>query len=109
MTTLYQRLALEDLPIAPLLRGILVLFLLGYSEVSHLSSHVILRDWWQRIPSCYSILHENLDGLNQENQRGMGHETSDTTLTRGSYPWLGRIGTLSMSFCLKLPITHRAR
>jgi hypothetical protein len=86
MTTLYQCLALEDLPVAPLLRDILVLFFLGYGEASHLSSRVILQDWWRRIPSCYQILHKNLDGLNQENQRGKGHETNDTILTRGSYP-----------------------
>jgi hypothetical protein len=30
-------------------------------------------------------------------------------LTRGSKPWVGRIGTLSMSSCLKLPTIHRAR
>jgi hypothetical protein len=45
--TLYQRLALEDLLVAPLLRGILLLFLLGCREASHLSSRAILRDWWQ--------------------------------------------------------------
>jgi hypothetical protein len=30
-------------------------------------------------------------------------------LTRGSNPWLGHIMTLSISSCLKPPITHRAR
>jgi hypothetical protein len=41
-TSFYLHLALEDLPIVPLLRGIFLLFLLSRGEASHLSSGVIL-------------------------------------------------------------------
>jgi hypothetical protein len=47
VTALIQRLALEDLPVLPLLRGIFLLFLLSHRKASHLSGHAILQDWWR--------------------------------------------------------------
>jgi hypothetical protein len=62
-----QHLALEGLPDLTLLRGVFLFLLLSRRKASRLSSSVILRDRWPRVLNCRQILHESLDGLNQEN------------------------------------------
>jgi hypothetical protein len=108
-STLLQRLLLLDLADLTLLGGVFLLFLLGCQEASSLPSDPIFRKWQSCFLNRRQILYTDLDQVSGRNSEAKDLKNARTTLTRGSNPWVGRIGTRSISYCQKLPSIRRAR
>jgi hypothetical protein len=99
-----------DLPITPRLRSILFLLFPGLRRGV---SPVERRDPLRLVvvspspPTDPAQKTRRVKSTSPRRERELN--IRKTTHTRGLNPGLGRIETLSMSSCLKLPITHRAR
>jgi hypothetical protein len=78
---------LAELPIVPHFHGVFLLLLLSHGNMPHLSSGVILQDWWCQVLDRGQILHAKLDQFRSIGPEKEGEPNIRRIIvTRGSNP-----------------------